>query len=64
MEQQMMGERQSMIKTSHGINAKAEVPPWESYELTAPLLFSTPSIIADGQRETIFCHLVFAKVRQ
>lgn len=53
-----------MIKTSRGINAKAEVPAQESYELTVPLLISTPSIIADGQRETIFCHLVFAKVRQ
>lgn len=34
------GGRQSMIKMSHGINAKAKVPPWETYESTGP--FSSP----------------------
>lgn len=34
------GKRQSTIKMTHGINAKAQVPPGETHELTEP--FSSP----------------------
>lgn len=58
------GERQSMIKMSHGINAKVKVPSWETFELTAP--FSSPTLqsMLMGRGKPCFFQLVFAKVRQ